>query len=361
MPADAPAGPVDVVLHLGTDKTGTTAIQQLFRHNRRRLVERGVLYPRSPGKVRHLGLSLYARPDKVLLESRDWLRGDHTDPAVFRRRLRRRLRREVDQSGAASMVLSDEALYRMTSESLTRLRGLVAPIARRLRVVVYLRRQDDHLVSRYQQAVKVGQAEPLDVWARRDFTNLYDFAGRVETWRGALRPTDLVVRPFEPSRFHGGSLVEDFADAAGLDLRIDELRPVKVRNESLGVEAVELLRILNIHRVESLGMETWQVSNRAYIGRLRAEDTGPQVTLPAVDLDRFMQRWEASNRQVAVELLGDPGGELFHTPRRTSGTTTEQRLDPDRLGHYLELLEIPEQEHPSIRRIAEREASRRSD
>lgn len=351
---------VDVVLHIGADKTGTTTIQQLFRHNRRALAERGILYPRSPGKVRHAGLSLYARPDEVLLASRDWRRGDSTDPAVFRRRLRRRLRREVVQSGASSMVLSDEALYRMAAVSITRLRGLVTPSARRLRVVFYVRRQDDHLVSRYQQAVKVGQVQPLDVWALRDYRNMYDFAGRIATWRDALQPTDVVVRPFERSRFHKGSLVEDFADASGIDLRVDDLRPIEVRNESLGVEGVEMLRILNLHRIQNLGLETWQISNRAHVRMLRETTTGPQVTLPEADLDRFMAQWEASNRQVAIDHLGDPTGELFGEPRKTAGTTVEQVLDPTRLGHYLELLEIPEQEREPIRRIAELEASRSS-
>ncbi len=255
------------------------------------------------------------------------------------------------------MVLSDETLFRMGGEPLARLHGLIAPLARRLRVVVYLRRQDDHLVSRYQQAVKIGQVQPLDVWARRDFTKLYDFAGRIEAWREGLRPTDLVVRRFERSRFHRGSLVEDFVDAAGIDLRVEDLRPVEVRNESLGVEGVELLRILNLHRVENQGMEMWQLSNRGYIRQLVTESTGPLVTLPDAELDDFMAKWTLSNRKLA-EVLGDPGGELFLTPRRTSGTTTEQRLDLGRLDHYLELLEIPEQEHAPIRRIAEREGSR---
>lgn len=349
---------VEVVLHIGSDKTGTTSIQQLLRRNRGLLADRGILYPRSPGRVRHAALGLYARPDDVLVETRDYLRGDLPEPAVFRRRLRRRLAREVTESGTSKVVLSDEALYRMAPDSITRLGGLLAEIGTRVRLVVYLRRQDDHLVSRYQQAIKVGEVLPLDAWALRDFSNLYDFAGMLRKWQETLEPAELVVRPFERTRFPGGSLEQDFVDAAGLDVPLTDLHPVRLRNESLGVEGVEVLRILNLHRIQDLGMKTWQISNRAYVRALRDTATGPQVTLPESDLDRFMAQWADSNRRVAVEQLEDESGELFRAPRKTAGTTTEQALDPGRLDHYLTLLEIPEEEHAAIRRIATKEAGR---
>ena len=348
----------DVVLHIGSDKTGTTSIQQLLRRNRKALADRGILYPRSPGKVRHSALGLFARPDDVLVKSRDWLRGEIAEPPVFRRRLRRRLAREVADSGANRVVLSDEALYRMSTDAIARLGGLVTAVGGRVRVLVYLRRQDDHLVSRYQQAVKVGQVEPLDVWAERDFSAMYDYEAMLRRWQETLAPADVVVRTFERRRFADGSLEQDFLDAAGLDVRVADLRSVDVRNESLGVEAVEVLRILNIHRIRNLGLDTWQITNREHVRRLRDAEAGPQLTLPEADLERFMAQWADSNRRVAVERLGDRTGELFRAPRRTTGTTTEQLLDPGRLDHYLALLEVPTEEHAAIREIAVEEAAR---
>lgn len=346
--------PVDVVLHIGTDKTGTTSLQQLLRLNRAALLEHGVLYPRSPGRVRHVELGLYARSDEALLKARDWLRGDHPSPDVFRRRLRRRLTREITESGASRVVLSDEALFRLQSDFIERLRDLTNGSAS-LRIVVYLRRQDEHLVSSYQQAVKVGETRRLDEWARQIFPRRYDYAARLRDWQSALEPEKVVVRPFERERFPGGSLAQDFLDAAGVAVPVDRLRPVAARNESLGAEAVELLRILNLHQVEHHGLQPWQISNRPHVSRLRIG--GPSLTLPDADLDRYLDQWGDSNRAVAREHLGDPDGILFRSARRTGSTTTEQRLDPTRLDHYLPLLEVPEEDHAAIRRIAEREAT----
>lgn len=350
----------DIVLHIGCDKTGTTWIQQLLRQNRAALLRRGCLYPRSPGRVKHWDLNLYALPDEAMTQSRIWRREGYSSPDRFRRRLRRRLIREVAGSGASKVVLSEEALCRADEESVRRLRELIEELGRPTRLVVYLRRQDDRLVSSYQQAVKIGAVHDLATWSRRDFSRTYDYAELLARWQRGYQPAELVVRPFERPRFAGGSLDQDFLDAAGLEVRAAELRAVQVPNESLGMESVELLRILNLHRIESGEGADLPDTNRPFVGRLRDFDTGPRLTLPDADLDRFMDRWAASNRRVAADHLDDPSEELFLVPRKSGVTTTEQRLDPGRLGLYLELLGIPESQHAAIRRIAETEARRSS-
>lgn len=349
----------DVVLHIGCEKTGTTSIQQFLRRNRAALARQGLLYPRAPGKVRHIELGLYALPDASMPRSRFWRRGGYSTPEEFRNRLRGDLAREIAASDASTVVLSDEALCRVAPPAIRRLRDLVAGLAGPLRVIVYLRRQDDHLASRYQQAVKVGEVRTLDVWSRQDFSHLYDYTALLAKWQQAYRPASITVRPFERDRFPDGSLTQDFLDAVGADVGTADLRPVPARNESLGVEAVEVLRILNLHRFEREGVPPGHVSNRTHVQLLQREDTGPRLTLPPADLDRFMAGWAESNSGVARDYLGDPAGELFRAPRKTAGTTTEQVLDPARLDHFLELLDIPEEQHAALRQIAEREAAGR--
>jgi len=90
--------------------------------------------------------------------------------------------------------------------------------------------------------------------------------------------------------------------------------------------------------------------------KLSAASTGPTLTLSPAFLDEFMAQWEEPNRRVARQFLGDSSGQLFHAPRKTHNTTTEQRLDVDRLDHFFTLLDIPEQLHAPLRGLAEREA-----
>jgi hypothetical protein len=352
--------PVDLVLHIGSGKTGTSSIQHLLDESRPALAADGVLYPRTPGRKRHVRLGLFARSDDDLRRQVSWQRMQRDSPDAFREDFRRRLLAEIEQSGAHRVVMSDEAMYGLPDVALRRLRGLVDHIARSVRVVVYLRRQDEHLCSRYQQVVKVGEVRRLvERTEQTDFSGSYDYRARLGRWEELVSPAELVVRPFEPSHFRGGSLFADFLHAAGLAVPVPPpgQGTPDSRNESLDAESVEFLRILNLHRVEHEGARPGQIDNAAVVRRLAQASDGPTLVLPDEALDAFMATWEASNRAVARDFLEPGRAELFTAPRKTSGTTTRQHLAPERLDHFLAVTDLPEEMQAPMRRLVEREAS----
>lgn len=354
-------GPLDLVLHIGAGKTGTSSIQYFLNQNRARLADLGHLYPQAPGRTRHTQLGLFTKPDHALASIPSWRRQRErfASPEAFRRAFRRRLFKEINESGLSHVLLSDEGLYGSSNEAMRRLCAFVDQVAGSLRLVVYLRRQDDHLLSRYQQEVKVRETRRLTDWVQRlDLSRAYDYHARLRTWERLLEPESFVVRRYEHESFVDESLFQDFLDAAGIDTRADELEPVEPVNMSLDAEAVEFLRILNVYRVRGEGAALLE-DNRTLAPRLAAASKGPTLAAPAPFLDAFMERWEASNRGVARDFLADETGRLFQAPRRTSNTTTDQRLEPSRLDHYLTMLGLPEQVHAPMRRLVEREVNRR--
>ena len=149
---------------------------------------------------------------------------------------------------------------------------------------------------------------------------------------------------------------QDFLDAVGIPARANELTQARTRNESLDAESVEFLRILNILRAEDDAAARLVKVDRRLVKVLADASTGPTLTMPDQFLDECMATREESNRRVAREFLDDTGGPLFHTPRKTRNTTTEQYLDPERLDHFLALLQLPEQMHAPLRALVEREA-----
>ncbi|KAA1418521.1 hypothetical protein F0U44_08405 [Nocardioides humilatus] len=348
----------EVVLHLGAGKTGTSSLQYLMAAHRDVLAKHGTLYPQTPGKARHTRLGLYAKSDEDLVRTAAWRRMGSPEPQRFRRRFRRRLLEEVSHAGARRVLFSDEALLGIDEDAIGRLRDLVRAVGDDVRVVVYLRRQDERLVSRYQQEVKTGRTTTLAEWAPGYGTRIHDYHRLLTTWRTALEPTAMVVRRFEPSSFLGGNLYDDFLDAVGAGLSSERLTVPELRNESLDAEGVELLRLLNLYRVEHEGAEPRYIDNSAVVDLLRQRPPGPMLTLPDDVLDREMERWEASNRATATEFIGDAEGVLFREPRRASqATTTEQRLDPDRLDHLADIAGLADIRDP-LREIAEREAAK---
>ena len=180
-----------VVLHIGMGKTGTTSLQGWLHRNRERLAEQDVLYPVSPGKRRHVRLGLSMQPlDREPGTSVDWRRQPVATPKELRPLFEQALLTEL--SGAPSRVLmSDEALFAASDEGLSYLRGVLDKIAASVRVVVYLRRQDDHVSSRYQQTVKRGgEVRRLTSWLDdHDFSRKYDYHARLRGWHTWSDPT----------------------------------------------------------------------------------------------------------------------------------------------------------------------------
>jgi hypothetical protein len=204
-PSAAPASPlsrpVDLVLHIGMGKTGTSTIQFFLRDNRERLRALGILFPTTPGNARHARLGLFVKPEEELSTSPEWPRQKQPDAASFRKAFRRRLFAEIENSGLSRLLLTDEILFGASEPTLRRLGQFTSRIAKSMRVVVYLRRQDDHMVSRYQQGVKVGGVLRLREWAQEDFADLYDYYARLRRHEQLLSPTELVVRRYERDSF----------------------------------------------------------------------------------------------------------------------------------------------------------------
>lgn len=356
-PATTPLSrPVDVVLHIGMGKTGTSSIQFLLRDNRDRLRELGLLFPTTPGNARHARLGLFVKPEDEVKTSPEWPRQKQSDAASFRKAFRRKLFAEIENSGLSRVLFTDEILFGSSEATVRRLGRFTQRIANTVRVVVYLRRQDDHLISRYQQEVKVGSITRLRDWAKLDMTDLYDYDARLRRHERLVAPTELVVRRYERESFAAGSIYQDFLNAAGLDVAADDLVQGADRNDSLDADSVEFLRLLNLYRVENEGAIPGLIDNRKLTARLAALSNGPVLSLPGRWLDEFMAQWHASNEQVARRFLQDSSGQLFRMPRKTANITTEQRLDPGRVDRFLTLLEIPERLHAPLHRLAEREA-----
>lgn len=350
----------DIILHIGSGKTGTSTVQGFLHRNRRPLLRRaGVLFPSSPGRRRHIRLGLSMTSDESVVQLVGYHRQKVASPDELRRRFRSELEQEIADASPSRLLLSDEALFGSAPEAMGRLADYTAEVGGRVRLVCYLRRQDDHLISRYQQVVKTGETLRLtERQASMDFTDTYDYATRLLTWQQRLRPDQMVVRPFERDQFRDGSLLVDFLDAADIDLAVDSLRGVDSSNESLDAESVEFLRLLNLHLREDQGVAAHTISHQRIVRLLAPHSDGPVLTLPDDELDRFMARWEGCNARVARDLMGRADGVLFTAPRRSRNTTTVQHLDPARLPRLMELAEIAPESHEPLRRIAEREAAR---
>lgn len=295
-----------VLLHIGMNKTGSSALQAFFGTARAELARAGVLWPETGrgGRKQHLQLA------NALGFALDPAAGPA--PAAERAALRAAL---LEEAGAAAQVV-------LSSEVFSRRRDL-APVTAffagmDLRVVVYLRRHDHWWASRYAQAVEMVADPP---WApgftafwehSRKGRNLHlSFRELTDSWAAAIGPERLIVRPYEPARMPGG-IVADFLAATGLPAPASGVPADRVN------PSVSEAGLAEIDRLQRTRMPALLRRNRVASVAARDAEQGGGARGTALIPPALRRRLVAENlddyAHVARTYLGRPDGVLFEEP-----------------------------------------------
>jgi hypothetical protein len=319
---------LDLYLHIGTEKTGTTSVQKFMELNRDLLNRYSVIYPRAPGTANHLALAGMAqnRHDGELQSKLNISSGE--DLLAFRMKLAEQLAAELSANKYAKAVMSNEhcSSRLKTDEEVSFLRDFLSRFFDQIYVIVYLRRQDEFLLSTYSTQIKCGRTKRLRLPGEGVIRDRYDYWHLLSRWARVFGNDRLICRRYERSSLVNGSIIDDFLTAAGLDLSLDYERPAAL-NESLDADCLEFLRLMNKHVGESFRA-------RKLVRSLEEISNGPLLGLPEDMLSSFMSQLRDSNGRVAESHFGGAraGADPLFAPRSDDRPrVTEQGLDADRL------------------------------
>ncbi len=198
-----------LVLHIGMHKTGSTSVQRFFARNRPLLRLLGITYPEARDasgkrlpKHNHLFHAISHEKDK----------GAPHPVLGSSAALIEKLAETVEGNGTT--VISAEGL----SGEDPAFANAFAPLRGRfpVRVVVFLRRQDDWAQSFYKQMVhsrEVREARPFDAFlAGKSTRDHLDYAQLLDWWAAALGEDAIRVEIYKPCT----PLLPVFLKAAGL-------------------------------------------------------------------------------------------------------------------------------------------------
>jgi len=300
--------PERVCLHIGVAKTGTKTLQLAMALNGNLLRQHGFVYPELPGR-HHVGLALYAANESTSarLRARMGL-ADGDRMAEFVGEFPSRLAAAVMAADIHTAILSNEhcSSELSTVEAISRLHALLSPLAREIRVIVYLRRQDDLAISLYSASVQAGSTNEFQF---SDGHFWFDYSRLLDMWAEVFGQDNLVIRIFEPAQMHRGGLLCDFSFAIGFEPH-DRLQHPPDQNKSLDIHTLEFLRRFNAHA-------PLLVAGRPNLSRgeidqaLAAISTRDRMAPSAEAGTEFLGRYAASNAQVAGKYLNRADRALF--------------------------------------------------
>ena len=195
-------------LHIGTPKTGSTAVQRYSRARNKYLTSKGVdfLVRRQRASYNDMGIALRGRMVKDAAEIGEALKA------------------RIADSPAEKLVISSEMLTGGDPNILRDVIAMDEPFD--TKIVAYFRRQDRYFESNYKQKMKTGKVAPgLDNYLAKFGTATGEYGRIVKTWEDAFPDAEFIFRRFEPARFPKGDVIRDFMSLLGLDIDADDKLP----------------------------------------------------------------------------------------------------------------------------------------
>lgn len=233
----------NVFIHIGINKTGSTALQNCFSKNSAALKDFGVLYPvtgRVHGAHYCFSSSLgFRNPNSP----REWMdsRADLFKSMVA----------EINSSGCDNIILSSEDFI---------LRGDVDGLKHffsgfNVKIIVYLRRHDFWWSSAYAQAVKMVQNPPWGIGPRsfirfnqKGVEPYHNYRWLVDRYANSFGSENILVRPYEKTQNSQG-LAFDFLQS--IDLLPPDFDLIKITDDNRSTSAKTILLTDVIHRLSA--------------------------------------------------------------------------------------------------------------
>lgn len=286
----------ELVLHIGMDKTGTTAIQSLLNENRSLLLKRHrLLYPRTGQWEDHshhpFAFSIF---------------GQHGFDLSQLQGLFRSLKKESARAGR--VLLSSECLFKApTREEFATFLEMVKDQFGHVRVIAYVRPQEDWVESRYKHAILSGAGIDLEALKKPFFC---DYLRYLDHWSDIVGVGNVTVRPFERVQFVGGNIYADFLALLGVPMEEDIRLPTAALNASLGLGCVEFKALCN--DIGFHGAEERRLNELLIEHTRRKRQTGHRDRLLSPTARRMLRESYASvNNDIAAKYLDADRTDLF--------------------------------------------------
>ena len=239
------------IIHIGTEKTGTSSIQQFLHDNQKQLKEEGIYYPRAMSKISGSQWAFVAAVHQqpwTIDAGRAFQLTNRRDSDLFRETFATKLSEEFAAlKSPETLLISSEHLFGRLHLRIcvARLKELLDPFVESYEVLTYYRRQDRVAVSLLSTRIKSGQSNLGGVLPEPDsaqFKN-FNYFKKCMLWASVFGEDAMNARLYDNALQNSHTIVGDFCEAVGIGIN-GKVIP-KHLNPSLTREGMHFLSTLN--------------------------------------------------------------------------------------------------------------------
>ncbi len=344
-------------LHIGYPKTGSTALQACLEKNRKLLMKNGICYSDHMGKIsNHANLMIsvmaeYLKKNYAPIRLSSWANylSAYIEPPT---NIINRMKSVFYKNDCHILIISNEFLAgplfsvlnvlpnddKTMRPSISEQRNYIMKYLKEMfkefdiKIVCYLRRQDDYVESFYNQQCKtVGSCETYPLTSTKKFSEQTecicggfnvnsimrgviereppsDFFQTLSAWAEIYDKGNIIVRPYEKSQLVKGIEYDFFVNVLGCSSDfVSNLEVGEKVNTGISTDIIEYKIAAKLF---DLDQEFIELDSRPALAYLK--NNNKKNILTAKQAKRLLDYCKEDNEKIAREYLGREDGILFY-------------------------------------------------
>lgn len=292
-----------LVIHVGANKTGSSAIQRFLSINNLMLRAEGIVVPNNEFQVANRIQGYHVFGFQELLQN----------PLEGQKQLE-------DVIESIDLAYPADNTILLSAENLTAnpaapslFEGLVERYD--TRVILYIRRQDEYVLSSWQQWQSKIKTD-FWAWAISVVGALGNWRAYLENWETVVPRDKITVRIFEKSKLEGGDVIADFYNMLDLSEPLSTFAyPEGTVNPSFSDAIMDLVKgneliFQNVHDNDFYNFVV-RMTGHKYTKSSR------QSSISFLQRQSIIDKYKRQNEWVKENYFPDTDGELFLSPRES--------------------------------------------
>jgi len=286
-----------IYLHIGSPKTGSSALQSFLLENEKELSNLGICYPQHEVDIN--GISGGNGKEILLLIKEKKFK-----------EAKNKIDNIISKCKYDNIIISSEAFY-----AYPKLTYQLFPDAT---IIVYFREQSSRIESGYNQNVKrTNETNSFAAVVNKTLTkDDVRISGEIlKQWADLYSHDSFIIRPYEESQFHEGTIYTDFLTSLGFDYDYKNFFiPKKLINVSYTRDALEYRLILNrlILNKKPKFEKMIDKAAQSYSQKCSERNDIIYSLMTADEKKRIKKYYSEINIYIARSLLGRDNGKLFY-------------------------------------------------
>jgi len=277
-------------------KTGTSAIQSFLANNPEFLNRNGLYFPETNrNAMNYLAFSLLDKVPPYVHQKLDVTQND----------LYKQLKKEIDLSKSRNIIISTEAYslistsYFMGSEAPKVLKEILNERHYDFKIIASIRKQDDYLISQYNQHIKTHNFNNLFYGNIGQFYDdkkeLFDFNTILKRWEKVFGKENIILSIYDKRK----DSVEQFLKLFNIDSLVGVEGQKNVVNKKLTNKGLEFMRLANKYdAIKKTARQNYLLVDliEEKLPENKTEPRLPDSILQKIKLDFYESNQDLSNK-----------------------------------------------------------------